>query len=280
MPTVEIDGTRHVGPAIDLRPFDLSPRTVRDAVCDGTAGPLTVEAPPVGPVYEYVGALIPQKTYPTQAALAAAARARGYRSRHADTLADLAAEIDRLAAAGTGETADAAKQTVAETDAESLRERLDTLRGRIEEQRQTGTADHALVDEYRELATTLSERKLETRAAEQAYERTQTVNARRRDQLERRLRLQDRYHNLERRARRELAAQLETQFHRALASVPGSSPDPTALDTELPTDVTAALAVARVAPINAPVVVACGRFETAVAARAALQTPVVLVTPP
>lgn len=276
MPIVEIDGTRHVGPAIDLRSTALSPPTVRAAVCDGTAGPLTVEAPPPGPVYEYVGTLVPDRTYATQAALAATARARGLCSQHATTLTELAAEIDRLAAS-SGETAAEAKQTIATTDVETLRERLDTLRGRIEEQRQTGSADPALVEEFRDLAATLSERKLETTAAEQAHRQAQAANAQRREQLERRLQLQDRYHNLERQARRELADRLETQFTRALAAVPGDS---TATDSKLPTDVTAALAVARLAPVRAPVVVACGRFETAVAARAALHAPVVLVSPP
>lgn len=274
MPAVVVAGDRHAGQAIDLRSYDLAPSQVAAAVTGADTDEITATAPPPGPVYEYVGTIVPDRSYPVQAALAAAARARGLQSTHAAELSRLQADINRLGVDVPTPEATAAKRTIAEQDLEALTDRLATLRGRIEEQRRTGDADAALVEKYRDLAATLSEQRLETAAARQEQDRERAAAAELRDRLERRLRLEDRKHNLERQARRELADRLERQFDRAVAGVPGP-----AQRAESAGDTTAALAVARLAPIWAPVVVACDRFETPVAARAALDAPVLLLAP-
>jgi hypothetical protein len=85
------------------------------------------------------------------------------------------------------------------------------------------------------------------------------------------MRLEDRAANLERAARAHLVEQVETAYTDAVAAVPGRTPaNPFEAD-----GVTAALAIARVAALDAPVVLACDRFESAAAAASWLDAPVI-----
>lgn len=93
--------------------------------------------------------------------------------------------------------------------------------------------------------------------------------------------LEDREGNLEREARRELAAAVRPSFERALAALPCCG-SPSELLGDSPwkvegPDAAGALAICRLAPIAAPVVVAGDCFRSAATARAALDAPVILV---
>lgn len=284
------DGRRRAGRAIDLRETELSASTVDAAIREsgtetetgiptGAAEVLTIDCPSVDPLYEYVGVLRSEMRLDLRGALATLARSLGHTSDAEaelssvrEELADLSPpEIDlghrreRVAAAGADEA--------------ELEERVATLRGRVQALRDCGT-DEELEDAREALADAiaqLSDVRTERIAAEEALEAERRAARSVRDRRERRLRLQDREHNLERRARSELAAAVYDRFAAAIERVPGDATpgdEPSAYDGD---DLTAALAIARAAPTDVPVVVACDRFESPTAAARRLGTPVIRV---
>jgi hypothetical protein len=125
---------------------------------------------------------------------------------------------------------------------------------------------------------TASERETELVAAEQALDRERERARAARDARSRRLALEDEVGRFERDVREALAAAVWDAFATAVGAVPGG--DRTAVGPEPGSfrgdDVTAALAVTRVASVTAPVVLACGRFESATHAASVLDAPVVL----
>lgn len=146
-----------------------------------------------------------------------------------------------------------------------------------------GTADApgtALAEAEAALAETtrrLSEATTERVAAEQALRRARREAREARAVRARRLRLEDRAGNLARAARAHLAGVVHDAFARAVAAVPGAGRAGDRPGKYEGDPLVAALAVVRVADVDAPVVVACDRFPSAVAARACLDAPVVLV---
>jgi hypothetical protein len=138
---------------------------------------------------------------------------------------------------------------------------------------------------------TASERETEVLAAEQALARERERARTARDARERRLMLEDRVGRLERDVRARLADAGWSVFADAVESVPGGDDavesvpgcDDAVVGGEPGTfvgdDVTAALAVVRVADVDAPVVLAAGRFGDADVAHRVLDAPVVLATP-
>jgi hypothetical protein len=143
--------------------------------------------------------------------------------------------------------------------------------------RETG-ADPA--DAEAELATAtreLSETETERIAAEQALERARDRAETAHDRREKRLRLRDRKANLERAARDHLARQVHAEFRDAVAAIPGEGSAGTRPGAFEGDDATAALAVARVADLDAPLVLAVDRFASATAAADRLDAPVLHV---
>lgn len=277
---VVCDGVEHEGRAVDLRGAGVDVRAETAARAVRSAGSdrehrLTVECPEPGPAHERVGVIEEGGALARRAALAAAARSRGLSApqddaieRTRDALADLSVPSADV---------DAARRRVAAVDEREaeLQERATRLAGRVAALRERDLDASEAVAEREAAIRRLTELRTERIAAEQALERAEAAAREARDVRERRLSLQDRENNLRRRARAHLADTLQEEFAAAVAAVPGEgrvdddgfAGDPT----------TAALAVARVAAMDAPVVCACGRFPDAATAAEVLDAPVLRV---
>lgn len=271
-----IDGSAFRGRVVTLsQPVDA--KAAARAVREGSdeSGSLSVLARTPHPVHERVGCLRPEMAVRTRTALAEAARARGYR-----TASDAALERarERLAEfdAADVETADARKDlaaAAAETD--RLREHVATIRGRIQERTEHGMDAEPASERLEAAARELSEVETRAAAARQTLDRKRREAREVRDTLEARMRLEDRVANLERRARATLVDRVRDAYAAAVADAPGGPDDPAD-----PFDVdglTVGMAVARIADFDAPVVVACDRFESGRAASRWLGAPVVQI---
>lgn len=223
-------------------------------------------------LYDHVAVVAPGLDVDRRAALAAAARSRGVTTSVDD---ELAAARDRLADLDESVPSPAAARRAvadAESDLTAHRERVATLRGRLEAGSDGGTeAEPAVRETYRDAVRALSELETEYQAAKERL-RTARERARRaRDVRERRLGLQDRIGNLERTARDELVAAVRADVDAAVTQVP----DGAAASYEAAGPVTAALALVRVGVVRRPVVLACRRFQDAPSAESWLEAPVI-----
>lgn len=214
---------------------------------------------------DHVAVVAPDLSLDRREALVAAARSRGLTASVDD---ELRAARDRLVDLDepVPSLADARRRVAeAETDLEARRERVATLRGRLQE-----TDDGALAEEYRAEIRALSEAETERVAAREALadarERAREV----RDARDERLRLEDRVANLERRAREELIDAVRPEVDAAVRAAPGAE----AAGYDVADPVTGALALIRVGVVHVPVVLACRRFESAAAAEGWLEAPV------
>lgn len=241
---VRFGGAREAGRTVDLRgraesadPDDLL-AAIRDPNDD------RVRCPQPDPVH--VGHLHGGVTVNLRSALAAAARSRGVDAPQDEELGDLP-ELDTNQASPPDPAA--ARRRVADTDA-------------VERQ-------------YRAVARELAAAETERVAAEQALDRERTAVSRARDDRQAALVAADRRRNLERAARDHLVATVADAFERALRVVPGGIPaTPDEYDgPALP----AALAVARVARIRAPLVVESASFARPSRVATYLDAPVLLV---
>lgn len=271
---VRIDGDVHEGRAIDLRGVDTAAlvRAIR-----GAEAPIRVECPTPGAVHEHV-ARLPPSAFDRRAALADAARARGH---EAETAAELETARRELAAASppTVDVREARRRVAAAgAEEERLRERVAELRGRMQARRETGAGTTAVEAQLEAATSDLAEAETERIAAEQALDRAERAAREARDRREKRLELEDRVANLERRVREELAAAVWGAFRSAVEVVPGSATvgeSPGEYDGDA---TTAALGVARLAPLDAPVVVeSFDRVAGAAAAATTLDAPVIYV---
>jgi len=269
---VTVDGRVHEGRAVDLAGVDAATvvRSIR-----GTETPVDIECADPGPVHDHV-ARLPPATFDRRAALAAAARALGYESPRESTLDEARAELAETAPPSLDVRETRRRVAEAGAEEERLRERVAELRGRVQARRETGADTTAVEAQLGEATSRLAETETERIAAEQALERAEAAAREARDRRERRLELEDRVANLERKVRADLAAAVWGRFRSALAAVPGtatagSSPG------EFDGDVTAAaLGVARIAPLDAPVVVdGLDRVSGAAAAASILDAPVI-----
>ena len=216
-------------------------------------------------LYEHVAVVAPGLSLQRREALVAAARSRG---ATASVDGELRAARERLSAVDEPVPSPAkARRRVAEAEAdlEAMRERVATLRGRLQE-----TDDGALAERYRDAIRELSEAETERAAAREALADARERAREARDVREERLRLEDRVANLERRAREELVETVRPAVDAAVEAAPGAEASRFAAAAP----VTAALALTRVGRVHAPVVLACRRFETAATAEAWLEAPV------
>jgi len=271
---VRVAERTYEGRAIDLTERDVSVAALLGAIRDEEA-PIHVDCPTPGSVHEHVGRL-PPETFDRRSALAAVARARGHTSTARSALDDARAELRELSPPSVDVAA--ARRRVAETGEteERLRERVAELRGRLQARRETGADTTAVDAQLREAVRRLSEAETDRIAAEQALERAESAARAARDRREHRLELEDRVANLEREIRRELAAAVWEAFRSAIRSVPGTATAGATPGTYDGDRVTAALAVARIAPLDAPVVVdGLDRVDGAEAAASILQAPVI-----
>jgi hypothetical protein len=281
---VRVGGVERRGRAIDLRDVDVTADAVLAAVrdpdddCLAAPPPRTVEGDGVAAessLHERVGFLYRDVTISTIPAVAAAARSRGATTEYDAELRRLSEELAGIDAPAVDLAA--ARERVAETaeDVERLRERVARASGRVEARR---AADEDAADAQSALETAtqeLAERETEHHAAREALAAARERARDARNARERRLELEDRLGNLQRAARRELAGAFGESFRRAVAAlpVPGEPARPSEFAGP---DWAAACAIARIARVRTPLVVAAG-FEDAGRARAALDAPVLLV---
>jgi chromosome segregation ATPase len=160
-----------------------------------------------------------------------------------------------------------ARRRVAETrsELEAQRERVATARGRMQAE-----DDDEDDTEYRAAIQALSEAETEHVAAREALAAAREQARAARDDRDERLRLEDRRDNLRRQARRELVASIRPAADAAVSALPAREVD----GFEDAGGVSAALALARVARLERPVVLACRRFPDRDAAERWLRAPV------
>ncbi len=264
------------GRAVDLREYELELSTVRRALQCPAETRVTIRSRPPGPVHNRVGVVREDRTYPIRAALAAAARARGHTAPQDETIARLREEIAAIDPSPPA-TADLRRDLAAARVDNTEYERLAALRGAVRALRDRGLDDDAALERFHAAVAEISDRETDRLVTEDALEASRERRRAARDRLERRLRLSDRVENLERAAREHLAAVIAPTFRRALTAVPGTcNPGPTP-GTVAGDQTTAALAVCRIAPPGAPIVVATDRFPTPTAATACLDAPVLMI---
>lgn len=254
----------------------VDPRRLLEAIRTGEAaeGRVTVEAPTPQPVHEHVGYVHPEMGLRTRTALARAGRTLGMATPYDDRIEDARGRLDSLTVEEGALTS--RRRAVADTADETakLRERVAAVRGRRQVAREHGTNGEQAARELEAAVQELSERETERAAARQRLERARESARERRDRRERVLALEDELANLQRNARAHLREQCRDRYADAVAAVPGSeaASDPFATDP-----VTAALAIARLASLSAPLVLDCDRFDSAAAASRWLDAPVVRV---
>lgn len=273
---VIVDDRTHEGRAIDLTGTDISAVTLVRAI-RGEESRIRVDCRPPGTVHDHVGRL-PPVGFDRRAALAAAARALGHTSPKRSALDEARADLAALSPPSID--GDAARRRVADVGSreERLRERVAELRGRLQARRETGADTTAIEAQLDEAVSQLSEAETERIAAEQALERAEAAARGARDRRERRLELEDRVANLEREVRHDLTAAVWDEFRSALRDVPGTATAGSTPGTYDDDRVPAALAVARLAPLDAPVVVdGLAHVDGAVAASSTLQAPVIYI---
>lgn len=291
--------------------------TVVDAVrAAGPVDGVRVDCPEPGPAFAHVGHLHPDLALSVRGALAAAARSRGHEPPEADALASARAELASQDVPTVDLEAVERRVAGAGDRERELRERVAALRGRVQALREAtveptrgtivegespvdGELSTAGADgsrrrgddgspapadpvaeaeaDYREAIRELTEAETERIAAEQRLEGLRDRLRGARDARRRRFVLQDRVANLERAARESLAGAVYEEFAAAVAAMPGTG-DPGEAPGEFEGDpVTAALAVARVAALDAPVVDATDRFPDAATAAKHLDAAVIRV---
>lgn len=271
------DGVVRTGRAVDCAALDVEPGDVLDAI-RGNEGPVAVDCPDPGPVHEHVGHVGPDTSIPVRATLATVARQRGLTAPQDDELAD--ARADLAASDPPSPDLAAARERFAavdEAELASLREDVAASRGavqaRLELDADVSPAREALSETAADLAEAQTDRVAAEQTLRRAREQAKEARAARRE----RLRLQDRVGNLERAARAHLAGALREEFAAAVEAVPGEGRVPDGRQTFEGDDATAALAVARMADLRAPVVLSLRRFESARGAARVLDAPVVVV---
>jgi hypothetical protein len=276
---VVVDDRAWTGRAVDLGGAVDPTAVVRAVRGEAVDAPVAVDCPSPGPVHDRLGHVRPEMAVDVRGGLAAAARSLGERSPRRDELAAARAELRDHEVPAVD--ADDARRRLAEagTSEDRLRERVAALRGRLRATEEAGGDAAAvraeLTDAIRELTAVETERI----AAEQRLDRLERRARDARDRRERRLALEDRVANLERAVRADLAAAVYDRFRAAVAALSAATgvdadagPKPGAYEGD---DVTAALAVLRVASVEAPVVVATDRLGDAASAAARLDAPVI-----
>ncbi|WP_435319761.1 hypothetical protein [Haloarchaeobius sp. TZWSO28] len=272
------DGWVRTGRAVDLRDRPVEPTAVVAAIAGEPTHELTVEAPTPGPVHQHVAHLGPNTGFSRRQALAAVARERGFEPPQAGALERVE---DALAEPAT-QTIDLqhARRQVAEVSAteERLRERVATLQGELRARRDVGSPVAETQEALQEALQALTDTETARIAAEQTLVQARQAARSNRDDRERRLRLEDRRDNLRREATAWLVRQLDAEVRTALDAVPGA-PEPAAgARAVAETDqLSAALAVVRLASLDAPVVLSTDRFASAEDAARVLDAPVVIV---
>jgi len=273
--SIRVDGATYRGRTIDLG-TGLPATAVVSAIRGEDPDPwVEATCPRPAPVHDHVGHVAPSVPFSLRAALAAAARSRGETAPQRPALESARERLAELTPP-EADLADARRRVATAGASESqLRERVATLRGRLQAVRDVGGDVDPVRTELQAAIEELTEVETERIAAEQALEMAERDARSVRDRREERLRLEDRVANLERDARRSLAASVYEEFAAATAVLPGAAAAGDAPGEFEGETLTAMLAVARVADVDAPIVVESGPFDSAAGAADALDAPVV-----
>lgn len=218
-----------------------------------------------GALYRHVGIIAPGLSLSRRDALVAAARSLDVTTSVDEAIAETEAELRTLSEPVPSRAKLRQRVAEAAADIEAKRERVATIRGRLQE-----ADDEAIETEYRNAIRELSEAETEHAAALEALDAARDRARTARDVRDRRLRLEDRLENLRRTARAELIGTVSPDVDAAVSKLP--SHDIASFDAADP--VSAALALVRVGRIETPIVLACRRFPDAEAAERWLEAPV------
>jgi hypothetical protein len=239
---------------------------------------IAVTADTPQPVHDHVGSLRREMRVQTRTALARAGRSRGLTTPFDDNLREARDSLD--SAIPESDPVEPYRRQLSETRAETerLRETVAAARGRLQA-RQTDDCDTEEAARNLETAIRrLSEVETEAVAARQQLEHARTNVRERRDRRERTRKLEDKVANLERNARSHLVAKLREEYETALSRIPEHTDIPTVDSDPFETDsLPAALAIARVADVAAPLVLACNCFESPEVASEWLDAPIVQI---
>ncbi len=274
---VETESGTFRGRAIDLSGESTAPKDVVAAVRSNIGSErISIDCADPGPAHEHVGWITSEMAIRLRPALAAIARSLGMDAPQDGKIAHVEERMCSLDIDDVSLRAERRRVADASGSEIRLRERVAALRGRVQALREVeGSSDNA-ESELRSVTQELAETETKRIAAEQTLEAARGRQQYARDTREQRLRLRDRKANLERRARRHLVRQVHERFVTAIEAVPGQGRTMTPGTFE-GDSVTAALALARVARIRAPVVLASDRFDTAEAAANCLHSPVLQI---
>lgn len=286
---IESNGRVWCGRAIDLSNSSLNAEQIVQAIRDEGEREskredrieVTVECARPGALHEHVGWITSGMNLRLRTALAAVARSRGWSAPQDDEQERILEQINALPTA-TVDTIPARKRLATTRDEiEQQREYVARLHGQVEALRETGAesepAQEALAALERAIRE-LSELETERAAAEQAFEQKRERQRRLNDIRDERLALEDRAANVARAAREHLVAQIEDEFERTIETVPGAIRFGfNDHDDDDDDPVTAALAMARLGMLEAPVVLECERFVSARAAAEWMDAPAILL---
>lgn len=274
---VETENGTFRGRAVDLSVDSVAPEDIVAAVrSDTEMGEISIICGDPGPVHKYIGCIEPGMSIRPRPALAAAARSLGVNAPQDEEIAHIEARMCSLDIGDVSLRAERRRVADASGSETRLREQVAALRGRVQALREVeGDSDDAESDLQR-MTRELAELETKRIAAEQTLEAARKRQQAARNTREQRLRLRDRKENLERSARRHLVRRLHERFDSAIKAVPGRgrTTDPGTFEGD---PVTAALAIARVARVRAPIVLACDRFDTSKSAAECLGAPVLQV---
>ncbi|WP_323674380.1 hypothetical protein [Halorubellus sp. PRR65] len=263
--------------AVPVRAFAAAVRASGSVAVDGDRE-LRVECDPPGCVFEHVGVVRAGTTVDVRAALAAAARSRDVDVEGASALSEARASLAAVEVPEVDVSAARERVAAARAAVEAVSADVAAARGAVQAREDLDADVDVGRERLRAAVADASERETELVAAEQALARERERAREARDARDRRLSLADRVGRLEREVRANRVAATWPAFREAVAAVPGGDRDEAGAEpgSFAGDDATAALAVARVAAVDAPVVVGVDRFDDVDAARRTLDAPVVL----
>jgi len=268
-----VRGREYTGPAIELAGAVEGARLV-EAIReqDADAGEPQVTCPPPGPLFDHVGHVHEGMGLRTRTALARAGRSLGLETPVDDDLTEAHDDLAGLETAGDERANKREAVATHEQSVSELRERVAAARGRLAAKREAGEDTTEAAADLQAAIKALADEETEAVAARQELTERRAAAEAHRDRCERRRKLEDRIANLERQARQHLVQQCRERFVAALDALPGPAVDgdPFAADP-----VPAALAIARVGDVRAPLVLDCDRFGSAATAHDWLGCPVV-----
>lgn len=276
---IETAETQWIGRAIDLTQQPVDAQNLLAAIREGNDRTIEITCPRPGPVYDHVGRIRQGMELHTRTALAAVARSRGLCAPQDQERKAIHKRLSELELPEAVEELDEIHKRVAETsaDIDRLRERVARLQGKADAHRETESELETLTS-LQDALRELSEVETERAAAKQRLERMRKRQRLVHDVQVERFELEDRAANLKRDARRYLVTKLTPAFEATVISLENHTTAGSGEFAESAFEVdsvSTALALARLASIETPIVLECDRFDSVEAAADWLDLPVI-----